>query len=151
MAQLQSRSADLLTELQLAHGYLQVMATPRRLVLSCDDLAVQQPDRPLTVKGPPVAVAYTADGQPTAAATGFARKNRVELADCVKLQDERGEYLAVRKIESGQAAVAVLAERLPELVLGLTFPKVMRWGDGACEYPCACANPVIASMSGILP
>lgn len=134
LADLRERGKALLTAEGLAPAGVQVFATPRRLALFCRELAASQADRTLEVKGPPLAVAYDADGQPTPAANGFARKNGVPLSDCFTQSDERGEYLTARKVLPGQPAAAVLAARLPELLLSLPFPKVMRWGAGELEY-----------------
>jgi glycyl-tRNA synthetase beta chain len=134
IAALGERCAAGFGELNLAHSGLQVFGTPRRLAVLVDEIAVSQPDRHLQVKGPPLDIAFDADGKPTPAATGFARKNRVELSDCVTVEQEGREYLSVQRTDPGRPAVEVLAEKLPEIVLGLPFPKVMRWGDGPTEY-----------------
>lgn len=127
--------ASRLGELALDHGDLRVMATPRRLAILVDDLQARQADREIEVKGPPLSVAFDADGAPTKAAMGFARKNGVEVGDCFeKADDKGGSFLAVRKVVSGRDAAEVLAELLPEIVLGIPFPKTMRWGTGDLEY-----------------
>jgi len=119
---------------RLGHGEVEVFAAPRRLALLCRELAVRQPDRTREVKGPPLSVAYDENGEPTAAGLGFARENGVDLAACFTLTAESGEFLAARKVEAGRPAAAVLAESLPELVLKLPFPKVMRWGESDLQY-----------------
>jgi glycyl-tRNA synthetase beta chain len=100
-----------------------------------DSLQTRQPDREVEIKGPPVAVAFDGQGQPTPAGLGFARKAGIELADCERGEDQRGEFLVARKTESGRPTAAVLAELVPAAVLGIPFRKVMRWGDHDLEYP----------------
>ncbi len=134
MAAIAERLAGLLAAEHLEHEPLRVQATPRRLVVLCDGLAVRQPDRQEEIKGPPVSIAFDADGQPTRAAEGFARKLGVDLADCGRGEDQRGEHLLVRRTVRGRDAAAVLGERLPELILGLPFRKTMRWGELDLEY-----------------
>ncbi len=134
MTAMAERLAGLLAAEHLAHEPLRVQATPRRLVVLCDGLAVRQPDREEEVKGPPVAIAFDAEGRPTRAGEGFARKMGVDLADCGRGQDQRGEHLLVRRRLPGRDAAAVLGERLPELILGLPFRKTMRWGTLDIEY-----------------
>jgi glycyl-tRNA synthetase beta chain len=129
-----ARLTSLLDELDLDHEPLRVLATPRRLAVLCPQLAVEQPDREEVVKGPPVSVAFDAEGQPTRAGEGFARKLGVELASCERGRDDRGEHLLVRRHVPGRAAADVLGERLPALVLGLPFRKTMRWGALDIEY-----------------
>lgn len=127
--------AALLAELGLEHESLRVEATPRRLALLIAGLQARQQDREVEVKGPPVSVAFDSDGEPTAAARGFAAKNGVEPESAYRITDARGgEFLAVRKIIIGRPAGELLAERLPEIILGIPFPKKMRWGTSDLEY-----------------
>lgn len=114
---------------------LRVMATPRRTALLIEGLSLRQPDREVEIKGPPVSVAFQPDGSPTPAGQGFARKTGVDLADCGRGSDQRGEFLLARKLEPGLTAAEVLAGIIPPAVLGVPFRKVMRWGDRDLEYP----------------
>ncbi|MFO7654101.1 MAG: glycine--tRNA ligase subunit beta [Candidatus Krumholzibacteriia bacterium] len=132
--ELEARAAALLDDLHLAHGALRTLATPRRLALLVDAVALRQPDRELEIKGPPLSVAYDGEGRPTQAALGFARKAGVDLDACERGEDARGQHLLARRVESGQPAVTVLAERLPGLILSIPFRKVMRWGELEIEY-----------------
>ncbi len=125
-------------EMEKAHLQVegvQVWATPRRLVLKATALAVRQPDRQLEIKGPPVKVAFDADGLPTKAALGFARKAGISLDDCERAEDQRGEFLLARVQETGRPAAEVLGEVLPGVILGIPFRKRMRWGSSDLEYP----------------
>ena len=133
--ELASRAAALLDEAHLPWRDIRTLATPRRLVLIIEGLGARQPDRERVIKGPPVRVAFDADGQPTAAATGFARKAGIELDACERDSDARGEFLVARTLETGAPAAEVLQQELPGLVLGIPYRKVMRWGDGDLEYP----------------
>jgi len=71
--QLNERVPVLLDELRLAHADVQVLGTPRRLVVSVDGLGLRQADLVQVVKGPPADRAFNADGTATKAAEGFAR------------------------------------------------------------------------------
>lgn len=127
--------ADLLAELGLDHGGIRVLATPRRMAFLVDDLAAGQADRQVELKGPPLSVAYDDAGEPTPAALGFARKSGVDLADCREITDAKGgRFLSATRHEPGRPAADLLAERLPALILGIPFPKTMRWGEGDVEY-----------------
>ncbi|HRX51113.1 MAG TPA: glycine--tRNA ligase subunit beta [Candidatus Krumholzibacteria bacterium] len=139
--------AALLAEAELAHEGLRVLASPRRLAVRIDALQVRQADRVVELKGPPLQVCYDADGNPTKAAEGFARKNDVDLAQAFEVEDEKGgRFLGARKTVPGRPAAEVLAEALPALLLGIPFPKVMRWGTADTEY----ARPVqwVAALLG---
>src|SRR5688572_21421901 len=63
-----------LTDLRLAHGPIHSAGTPRRLAVWADAVADSQPDLDEEVLGPPVRVAFDADGKPTKAALAFAQK-----------------------------------------------------------------------------
>jgi glycyl-tRNA synthetase beta chain len=118
----------------LTWDQLQVWATPRRLAVFVDGLSVRQPDRDVEIKGPPVKVAFDAEGQPTPAALGFLKKVGLDLEDCQRGEDQRGEFLFVRKTEPGLSAAQVLGDILPGLILGIPFRKTMKWGNYDLEY-----------------
>ncbi len=102
-------------------------STPRRLTARVAKLAERQTDHEELVTGPPVSAAYKPDGQPTPAATGFARKYGVEVDALERTETPRGTYLAYRVRQRGKATVDVLADVMGGLLRDLTFPKQMRW------------------------
>lgn len=118
----------------LEFASLRVLATPRRMALLIDGLQARQADRTVEIKGPPVSVAFDADGNPTPAALGFARKAGLALEDCERGEDKRGEFLRAVKTETGRPAAEVLAQFLPGLILGVPFRKTMKWGNHDLEY-----------------
>ncbi len=123
LAQLNLLAPKLFDDLRLAHGDLEVYATPRRLVIHAADLAARQSDLEQVAKGPAADRAYDASGKPTKAAEGFARGKGVSVAD---LRVEDG-YVVATVRETGRAAVEVLAQALPGIIAALRFPKSMRW------------------------
>ncbi len=134
MKHLEAAFAKELTGQYLNWDSLRVVATPRRMALLVDGLSVRQPDREVEIKGPPVKVAFDADGNPTPAAMGFSKKVGLPLDQCQRGEDKRGEFLLARKTESGQPAADVLAQILPGIIKGIPFRKTMRWGDHDLEY-----------------
>ncbi len=124
------RLADALAEEGLTPASSESYATPRRLSAVLRGLPERQQDRASEVLGPPAANAYDADGKPTKAAEGFARAQKVDVADLVVVDSPRGKTVAARRSISGRAAEEVLAEVVPRVVASLTFPKMMRWGSG---------------------
>jgi glycyl-tRNA synthetase beta chain len=102
-------------------------STPRRLVVHVPELLAQQPDKVEDVLGPPVKVAIDAQGNYTRAAQSFAQKNGAPLEDLARTQTAKGEYLCCRKTTPGRPARQILAEVLPDTILGLSFPKSMYW------------------------
>ena len=108
---------------------IKTMGTPRRLALTAMGVAEQQAESTAEIVGPPQAVAYDAQGKPTKAAVGFARSQGVEVTDLIVVDTDKGPYLAVKKHAAGLPTKDRLPEILPEWILGLSFPKSMRWGS----------------------
>src|SRR5688572_21218073 len=102
-------------------------STPRRLTARIANIAERQEDLQETLTGPPVAAAFGADGAPTPAAVGFARKNNVDVAQLERIDTPRGIYLGLRKHHRGRAAVDVLPEVLATTLRSFSFPKAMQW------------------------
>ena len=102
-------------------------STPRRLTARVAKLSERQTDHEELVTGPPVSAAFKPDGEPTPAATGFARKYGVDVAALERSETPRGTYLAYRVKQRGKATVDVLADVMGGLLRDLTFPKQMRW------------------------
>ena len=102
-------------------------STPRRLTVYAPQVLNRQADQVEEVLGPPVRVAFDAEGKPTRAAESFAAKNQARLEDLIRVTNPKGEYLAVRRTTTGRPAVEVLAEALPAVITGISFPKSMYW------------------------
>jgi glycyl-tRNA synthetase beta chain len=117
--------AHRLTPSKVDTGY-----TPRRLVVSMRGLAVRQEDREEQLVGPPVSAGLDTEGNPTAAAIGFSRKAGVEPDELERVETPRGQYLAATRAIAGRPTPEILAELLPRVIKELSWPKVMRWGDG---------------------
>ncbi|MGQ9709917.1 MAG: glycine--tRNA ligase subunit beta [Anaerolineae bacterium] len=134
LAQLREQSPALLAEARLDYEALRVLGTPRRLALLVEGLSPHQ--RPLeeVVKGPPTRVAFDAEGNPTPAAQGFARRQGVDVADLQVREMDGGQYVvAIRRVE-GRPAPEVLMELLPRLIAGLRFPMSMRWNETGVAF-----------------
>ncbi len=127
LAQLETLVPQLLDKLRLDHGPISVAGTPRRLVVGVQALSPRQPDRELTIKGPPANRAFDADGHPTRAAQGFARSKGVDVADLEVREIDGGQYVVAVIKETGRTAGEALVEALPGLIAGLSFGKSMRW------------------------
>src|SRR5258708_36887554 len=108
-------------------GPVDSWTTPRRLTVRVGRVAERQTDLEEVLTGPPATTRVGPDGQPTAAAAGFAKKNGVEVADLEEIDTTKGRYLAFRKRQRGKAAVDALPDVLNGLLRGLAFPRHMRW------------------------
>src|SRR5690349_24429213 len=122
--QLDARLKDLRLE---ADAKAETYSTPRRLTAPVAKLAERQEDFEELVTGSPVSAAFKPDGEPTPAATGFARKYNVEVPSLERHETPKGTYLAYRVHQRGKATVDVLADVMTALLRSLTFPKQMRW------------------------
>jgi glycyl-tRNA synthetase len=127
MSQLRQNVPVMLNELRLEYGEIQVMATPRRIVVHVDELAPTQSNLEELVKGPPAARAFDADGNPTKAAEGFARSKGLDVSDLEVKEIDGGEYVAAVVRLTGQPTAEVLLEALPKLISNIRIIKTMRW------------------------
>ncbi len=118
----------------LIHGKIKTAGTPRRLAISVRDLASRQPDREIKIMGPPAKIGFDADGTPTKAAEGFAKRNGISVDQITVEETEKGKYLCINKTEHGRPAIEILAELLPRLLPDIPFPKTMRWGQGRFRF-----------------
>lgn len=115
---------------RLSHGVIRPLGTPRRLALIVEGLPDRQPDLDEEVVGPPKSAAFDAEGKPTKAGEGFAKKNGAAAADLRVVKTEKGEYAAVARKEKGRAALDVLTPIVAALPGKIPFAKSMRWGAG---------------------
>ncbi|MCU1229050.1 MAG: glyS [Acidobacteria bacterium] len=109
---------------------IKVTATPRRILFFLSNVPEKQADHVDTVKGPPKKAAWDAEGRPTKALEGFLKKNNVSIDDVLA----EGDYVQVKRNVTGRAAKDILAERVPQIIEGLRWPKMMRWGAGEYSY-----------------
>ncbi|MDJ0910787.1 MAG: glycine--tRNA ligase subunit beta [Woeseiaceae bacterium] len=119
---------------RLEHGDVRVYASPRRLAVSIEALALRQEDRRVEQKGPPVRIAFDDDGKPTPAALAFAKKCGVEVDALDRASSDKGEWLTYEKTEEGQTAAELLPELIERALHGLPIPRRMRWGSGEFEF-----------------
>jgi glycyl-tRNA synthetase beta chain len=115
----------------LGGGSFKIASTPRRLLVFLRDLPEREADRDQEVKGPPKKTAYDASGNPTQALHGFLKKQSASLEDVVESGDE---YIRIRRRIAGRDVRSILAERIPQIVQSVRWPKMMRWGNGEYSY-----------------
>jgi len=132
--QLRSALPDKLRRARLTFSNITVLGTPRRLSVLVEGLPERQPDEEREVRGPAWRVAFDAEGKPTGAALGFARKQGVPVEALQRVETPQGPYVVARVVEQGKPAGAALGPLLEETLRELTFPKTMRWGDRAVRF-----------------
>jgi glycyl-tRNA synthetase beta chain len=113
---------------------LQSFATPRRLAVLVSGLATHQPDQKIEKRGPPVAVAFDAAGQPTRAALAFAEGCGVTMDAVEKLETGKGAWLVFRGTAAGKPAAELLPGIVEAALAALPIPRRMRWGSGDAEF-----------------
>lgn len=127
---------------EIVPSELETAFTPRRLVLVLKGLPHRAPERRLLEIGPPVNVAFGADGQPTSAAKGFARKVGLAVEDLERRFVDRDGGIAVAGVAGAQERIVaarvvpgrsvheLLGEIVPFALQRLSWPKSMKWGIG---------------------
>ena len=139
-AQLAARLTARLNEEGLpSRTTVETHATPRRLTACQPELVDRQEDREEAITGPPVSAAFDAEGHPTNAGLGFARKLGVDFDAIQQTDTPKGKYLTYQKHIRGKATVDVLPGILGKVLRDLSFPKSMNWDaqleDDRSEFP----------------
>jgi glycyl-tRNA synthetase beta chain len=109
-------------------------ATPRRLAVEIEGVAERAADKAIEVQGPAAKAGLDAQGNPTQALQGFARKNSVAVDALEQRDTPKGRVFVFRGVSRGVALEDVLAARVSAALKALPIPKVMRWGSGDAEF-----------------
>ncbi|MGC5701650.1 glycine--tRNA ligase subunit beta [Pseudomonas sp. NFXW11] len=107
-----------------------VYAAPRRLAVLISQLDTQQPDRSINLDGPPRQAAFDAEGNPTQAALGFAKKCGVDLSEI----DQSGPKLRYSQSIKGKPTASLLPTIVEDSLNDLPIPKRMRWAARKEEF-----------------
>jgi len=108
--------------------------SPRRLALLVPAVAEAQPEQSNERRGPALAAALAADGQPSRALLGFAASCGVAVEALQRLETDKGAWFVHRSQSPGQATVELLPAILDEALKALPIPKPMRWSDLEFEF-----------------
>ena len=109
-------------------------ATPRRLAVHLTHVRDTAPDKSVEVQGPSVKAGRDAEGRPTPALQGFARKNGVTPEALQETDTPKGRVFVYRGVAPGVSLDSVLAAKVAAALKTLPIPKVMRWGAGDAEF-----------------
>jgi len=104
-------------------------ASPRRLAAFIPDVAAAQPDQAIERRGPALAAAFDAEGQPSKALLGFAHSCGCGVEQLEKLETDKGAWFVWRTVKPGQPLAALLPEIVDEALKALPIPRPMRWAD----------------------
>lgn len=116
----------------LAHGDVRIISSPRRLAALVLDVAEATEEIHSVLRGPSAKIAFDAEGNPTKAAEGFARKNGMTAAELVRREDADGtEYVFAEQNTPSEPAVPILTRVCEDLIPAIQWPnyRSQRWGS----------------------
>ena len=123
-----------LASLELNHQGVNWYASPRRLGLRVTALEAKQSDKVVEKRGPAVAAAFDADGNPTKAAMGWARGCGIDVSDAQTLETDKGAWLLHKAQVEGQATTSLMSDAVNKALAKLPIPKPMRWGANKTQF-----------------
>ncbi|MBU2622094.1 MAG: glycine--tRNA ligase subunit beta, partial [Proteobacteria bacterium] len=118
-----------LKEERIEYGEAKTFGTPRRLSIMVTGVSTRQAPLTTEVTGPPEKAGFDEAGQPTMAGKKFAEKMGIPVKSIRVKQTEKGAYLCAVKTDPGLESKAVFKNMLPQVILAIPFPKVMKWAD----------------------
>lgn len=124
---------------------IEMYGTPRRITAYVRGLSMAKASKSEERRGPPVSSAFDSEGLLLPAGAGFLRSINKEVVTLEELRrglhkdlwakEVKGtEYLFASVESVGRPTAEILATALPGLILGLDFPKKMRWADLDIAY-----------------
>lgn len=126
--QLEKMAPEALDAARIPHGAVEVYSSPRRLIVLAHDVADETEALVEEHKGPSAKIAFDAEGNPTKAASGFARGKGVDVS-ALELREVDGTLYvyAVKNIPASPVR-ELLPGVLEGLITGISWPKSCRWG-----------------------
>lgn len=123
-----------LAKQNLSHGDVSWYAAPRRLAVRVNQLALQQQDKVVEKRGPALAAAFDAEGQPTKAAAAWAASNGITAEQAERLETDKGAWLIHKALIKGESTTALLPAVISTALAKLPIAKPMRWGNSTAEF-----------------
>lgn len=134
ISQLKDKTEKLLNENEVDFGKVEVYATPRRLSVIVDDIALFQKDIDTEAKGPSKKISFDADGNPTKPLQGFMKSQGIELDDIEIKEFKDEEYVFASIHKKGEPVDDIIAKNAANLIKGINFPKNMKWGGKNIKF-----------------
>lgn len=134
IAALQENIAAGLQAEELSYSAIKSFAAPRRLAVIVEQLIDATPQKELVVWGPPKAIAFDKDNQPTKAAIAFAEKNGIAVEELQSESDGKVEKLVARLTTQGKQTAELLGAIVETAFAKLPIAKRMRWGSKRTEF-----------------
>jgi len=121
-------------EVGLSHQQSNFYATPRRLTVIIEGLSVAQSDKVIERQGPAVSAAFDPEGNPTPAASGFARSCGVAVDELQQVDTPKGTRLSFQINESGKQTKEIIPALVQSSLDKLPVAKAMRWGSNQHSF-----------------
>lgn len=126
--------ATMFTEQELNYDAIYPIATPRRLGVYVNGLALQQPQQRVQRKGPALKVAYDEQGYPTQAGLGFAKSCGVDINELTVYETDKGSWLYLDQQVPGKTIYELLPDMLNKALKQMPVNKMMYWGEGRYAF-----------------
>lgn len=123
-----------LNQAGLSFDKIEWFASPRRLAVKVLGLSTEQPSKMVEKRGPAVAVAFDANGNPTPSAIGWAKGCGIEVSQAERIATDKGEWLVHRAKIEGQPTKNLLNDIVANALAKLPIPKPMRWADKTVQF-----------------
>ncbi|MCX8034175.1 MAG: glycine--tRNA ligase subunit beta [Thermodesulfovibrio sp.] len=131
--QLEENFKKITSEYRISLFAIKVFVTPRRLSLIAD-LSEEQTFQEQLIWGPPAHIAFNESGEPKEPALAFAKAQGIDVKDLQIKPKGKGNYVCALLKEKGKKTEEILPEILQVLFNSLSFPKMMRWGNGNLRF-----------------
>lgn len=131
--QIEQNFSKITSEYRVRLHSLKVLITPRRLALIAQ-LSKEQESEEKIVWGPPAHVSFDEKGNPKEPAFAFAKAQGIDVKELQIKPKGKGNYVCALLKERGKETDEILPEILKNLFFSLSFPKMMRWGDGNLRF-----------------
>ena len=130
--QLPKLVVKMLDEAGLSHGAVRVVSSPRRLAAIVEGVACATEAVHEVKRGPKAQIAFDADGNPTKAASGFARKCGIDASELTrKVAEDGNEYVFAEKNVPSAPAMPILSALGHDVIAAIEWPnyRSQRWGS----------------------
>ncbi len=131
--QIEKLFPEIISEYRLVLYSLKIFMTPRRIAFIAH-LSGQQHAEEKLIWGPPAHISFDEEGNPKEPAIAFAKSQGTDLKDLMIKPKGKGNYVCAILKEKGKETEEILPEILKNFIFSLTFPKMMRWGNGDLRF-----------------
>ena len=126
--------AKALSEIGIQYEKSEHFASPRRLAARFVKVPAMQENRQIQKRGPALAAAFDAKGNPTQAAMGFAKSCGIDVSLLSRQETPQGTWLTFTHQEPGKPLVEVLPSLIENALNLIPAKKRMRWGSSLVEF-----------------